>query len=261
MYDLEELHAAHDRLWAAVAARLRRSIPGDVPDALTRSAALLAVWRNPRLLLGQTCGYPLTTVLNREVRLVLTPIYQAPGCAGAWHRSAIVVRADDDVADLNGLRGRRCALNAWDSNTGMNLLRAMVAPLARGQRFFAGITLSGSHRRSLALVADGGADVAAIDCVTLALLTRIDPAMVARTRILGWSPPSPGLPMITSATTDEATIEELRGALAGIIRDPALAETRDTLLLGGYEALPYETYAVIRRFEAEAADLGYPHIA
>ena len=261
MYDFPALHAAHDQLWTAIATRLRPSLGPALPDSLTRTEALLATWQDPRLLLGQTCGYPLTTELGSRVRLVLTPVYDAPGCDGAWHRSALVVRADDDAAKMDDLHGRRCAVNAWDSNTGMNLLRAMVAPLAGGQPFFGGITLSGSHRNSLALVASGEADIAAIDCVSLAHLTRLDPQLAARTRILAWSPPSPGLPMITAAATDDATLEALRTALAEMLGDPALAGLRRTLLLNGYEVLPLEAYAVIPRLEAEAAAQGYPRLA
>ncbi len=261
MYDFEDLHAAHDQLWAAIAARLRTRISGSVPDGLTRTAELLPAWRDPRLLLGQTCGYPLVTELNQTVRLVLTPIYTAPGCDGAWHRSAVIVRADDHFADLEGLRGRRCALNGWDSNTGMNLLRAMVAPLARSDRFFGEIIVSGSHHRSLSLVAAGEADVASIDCVTLAHLTRIDPALTARTRILDWTMPSPGLPMITSATNDDATLEALRAAVTDVFHDSALTETRAVLLLAGYEILTPETYGAISRLQALAAGHGYPCLA
>ncbi len=261
MYDFEDLRAAHDRLWAAIAARLRTQISGFVPEELTRETALLPAWRDSGLLLGQTCGYPLVTALNQTVRLVLTPIYMAPGCDGAWHRSAVIVRADDDVADLEGLRGRRCALNGWDSNTGMNLLRAMIAPIARSGRFFGEIIVSGSHHRSLGMVAAGEADVAAIDCVTLALLTRIDPALRAKIRVLDWTQPSPGLPMITSAMNDDATLEALRGAVIGAFQDPELAETRSTLLIAGYEMLAYEAYRTVARLETVASEHGYPDLA
>ena len=51
----------------------------------------------------------------------------------------------------------------------MNALRAVIAPLAEGGRFFAEIIETGGHAASLDLVAAGGADVAAIDAVSLAL--------------------------------------------------------------------------------------------
>ena len=260
MYDFGALRAAHDQLWAAIASRLRQSISGDVPDTLTRQDELLPLWRNPNLLLGQTCGYPLTTILKQSVRVVLTPIYTAPGCDGAWHRSAIVVRANEQAESLAAFRGRRAAINGWDSNTGMNLLRASVAPLARDGHFFGAISITGSHHASLLQVAAGEADVAAVDCVSLAHLSRIEPHLAAATRILDWTRQSPGLPMITAAATGAATLTPLRAALVEVAEDPALSEARDTLLIGGFEALPYETYRAVTQLEEAAAAQGYPRL-
>ena len=153
-------------------------------------------------------------------------------------------------------------INGRDSNSGMNLLRAAVAPLADASRFFESVAVSGSHRQSLGLVATGVADVAAIDCVSLELLSRIDPALVAATRVLAWSPLSPGLPLVASATTDAASIDALRRALADVAADPALVAVRAELLLDGFEVLPIETYAAIVSFEASAAVAqGYSRLA
>ena len=44
----------------------------------------------------------------------------------------LAVDADITLADL---KGRRCAVNQIDSNSGMNLLRAAIAPLADGTAF------------------------------------------------------------------------------------------------------------------------------
>jgi ABC-type phosphate/phosphonate transport system substrate-binding protein len=260
MYDFPELVPAHDALWAAIADRLRAAGIDTVPETLTRTEDLLSLWRDPGLVLGQTCGYPLMTTLAGRARVVATPIYRAPGCTGAFHRSAIIVAAGNDATDLTALRGRRCAVNGWDSNTGMNLLRAMVAPLAGGSRFFGSIMVSGSHRRSVELIAAGDADLAAIDAVTLALLTRIDPALVAATRLLVWSPSSPCLPMVTAAGTDTRSIEALRRALADIAADPALSPIRDALMLDGFERLGVDAYTPVLGFERRAVSLGYPHL-
>jgi ABC-type phosphate/phosphonate transport system substrate-binding protein len=142
----------------------------------------------------------------------------------------------------------------------MNLLRAMIAPLARGKRFFAKVAISGSHRQSLQMIAAGSADLAAIDCVTWALLHRIEPALVATTRVLAWSAPSPGL-LITSAHTDLLTLAALRAVLDEIANDAALSHLRAELLLSGFKVLPHEDYGRVRSFEADAIALGYPQLA
>ena len=57
----------------------------------------------------------------------------------------------------------------------MSALRALIAPHAASGRFFAEVRVSGAHSASLAMVARGEADVAAIDCVVHALLARHRP--------------------------------------------------------------------------------------
>ena len=165
MYDLPEIRAANEGLWAAIAAQLRQA-GVSAPASLCRPQALARHWSDPALLLSQSCGYPLLR-LPPHVQVVATPRYRAEGCEGAAYRSALIVRVDDPAATLGDLRDRRCAINGTDSNSGMNLLRAAVAPWARGGRFFGRVEVSGSHLESLARVGDGRADIAAIDCVTL----------------------------------------------------------------------------------------------
>jgi ABC-type phosphate/phosphonate transport system substrate-binding protein len=147
-----------------------------------------------------------------------------------------------------------------DSNTGMNLLRAAIAPLAQGKRFFSNVIVSGSHRQSLRLIAAGSADIAAIDCVTLALLQRIEPQRMSLIRVLAWSPAAPGLPLITSARTDAPTLRALRLALDDIANDAALSAVRAELLLQAFESVPLAAYARVQSFETETAALGYPQL-
>jgi ABC-type phosphate/phosphonate transport system substrate-binding protein len=257
MYDPPELQGADDILWAAIRARLEAQ-GLEAPQSLTRGPPLEAIWSDPGLLLAQTCGYPLMTTLQGRVQLVATPRYGAPGCDGPLHRSAVVVRRGDPAATLADLRGRRCALNDPASNTGMNLFRALIAPLAHGEAFFSAVTVTGAHVASAEAVAAGAADVAAIDGVTFALLERLRPAVTRSLRVLAWTPPSPGLPLITAATTDARTLAALRHALADAARDPSLSKTRAELLLEGFDVLPASSYETILDLERSAVDETYP---
>ncbi|WP_428374677.1 phosphate/phosphite/phosphonate ABC transporter substrate-binding protein [Lichenicoccus sp.] len=259
MYDLPELEWATGALAASLLAGLSNAGLGGLPQAREQPDDLPALWRDPSLLLAQTCGYPLATTLRGQVRLVATPCYTAPGCDGPQMCSAIVVRADDPARDLAGLRGRAvCALNGHDSNSGMNLLRAAVAPLAGGERFFRDIVVTGSHAASLGAVQAGQADIAAIDCVTLELLRRVRPAALAGLRVLDWTPSSPGLPLVMARGRDAADRAALRAALDGLLLDPALAGARDALLIERFAFLDEEEYAIIAEMEREAGALGYP---
>ena len=229
------------------------------PDALSRGEDLAAYWTNPALLLGQTCGYPLVTSLAGRVALLATPIYLAEGCEGAFYRSAIVIHARDGAASLADLRGRRCAVNDPASNSGMNVLRAAIAPFASGTaRFFADIVMTGSHAASVAAVAEGGADVAAIDCVTWAHLARFRPETAGKLRVLAWTQATPGLPLITANETSEETCSAILGALQDVAADPALSDTRAALLLGGFARLAPAAYDRILEIEQLAISAGYP---
>jgi ABC-type phosphate/phosphonate transport system substrate-binding protein len=261
MYDLPGTAAALDALWADVAARLRTKGIHDVPDALTRHRQLEGIWRDPNLLLGQTCGYPLRRYLARDVRVVGTPVYDLPGCEGPYHCSFIIVPVGSPHDDLWSLRGSRAAVNGPDSNTGMNLFRAVIAPLADGRPFFAGVALTGAHSGSLSAVASGKADVAAIDCVSFWLISRERPDLADKVRILAATPSSPGLPLVTSSQTSDEDLTTLRGVLDDAARAPGLLGARRKLGVVGFRVLADDAYDIISKYERDAAALGYPLLA
>jgi ABC-type phosphate/phosphonate transport system substrate-binding protein len=260
MYDFPHLQEAHNAFWAAMADRLAAGGLSGVPPRLTLDEGRhLDLLRDPCLLFGQTCEYPLVaSSYGDAVTLVGTPCYSVPGCAGSFYRSVVVVRAEDPVVELAGLRNRRCAINEADSNSGMNLLRAAVAPLSDGTPFFSSVVLSGSHRASVEQVARGHADVAAVDCVSFAHLQRACPADTAKLRVLCLTPASPSLPFITARAGAEGTVEALRLALADVLSDGSLASVREQLFLNGVDFEPDADFTVVRRLERQAIALGYP---
>jgi ABC-type phosphate/phosphonate transport system substrate-binding protein len=257
MYDLPALHEANDALWAALSGRLIEEGVIDTPRRLTRDLTHSEVWRNPLLLFGQGCEYPLAESLADSVRLIGTPRYTAPGCEGARYRSAILVREKDSAETLADLRDRRCAINEPASNSGMNLLRASIAPLANGAKFFSSVQFSGSHLRSVEMVAEGEADVAAVDCVSLAHFKRLFPSVIASVRILAWTPSSPSLPFITAAATSRETLQKLRSSLAAVLADRKLDSVREQLFLNGVDLAPVGGFPEVLRLKRDALDLGY----
>jgi ABC-type phosphate/phosphonate transport system substrate-binding protein len=261
MYDLPELHAATDALWQGLARAFRREGLADVPDALDRRPDFRQVLLSPDLLFTQTCGYPLTHALAGKVTLLATPCYAVDGCAAGDYCSLVLVAADNPAADIAALRGARCAINGTDSQSGYNALRALVAPLAEGGRFFGKVAVSGGHRASIGLVAAGQADVAAVDCVTHALLSRHRPAVLAGTRVLCRTAAAPNLPYVTRLGADADLLARLRGGLQRAMADPALTTVRDSLLLTDIAVLPLAAYDRIAAMETAAIAAGYPAVA
>jgi ABC-type phosphate/phosphonate transport system substrate-binding protein len=260
MYDFPWIAAANDALWGSISARLTEA-GVQSPAKLTRGGDLALLWRHPGLVFGQTCGYPYVTGLKDAVALIATPEYAFPGCDGASHRSFLIRRVNDSRRGLSEFRGATAALNAYDSNTGMNLFRAAIASVARGAPFFRAVIVTASHEASVEAVAAGRADLASIDCVTFALLGRGHPELLERVAIVAESPLSLALPFIASASLGRSTIDAAREALFAALADPNLTEARETLGLKGARAMVPADYDRVIEIERAAAGAGYPLLA
>lgn len=256
-YDLSELRAATDALWARIASELNAGGIAGVPRALDRALHYEDQWDSGSLLLGQACGYDVAIAYTHQLQLVATPCYAIDGCEGPTYRSFVVVRADSAVDSVEALRGSRCLINTPTSHSGMNVLRSLIAPLAHNGRFFSSAIVSGAHETSLELLRAKEADVAAIDCVTYGLLQRARPALLEGTRVIHRTVSVPAPPYVTSASTPAPIVAGLRAAIAKAVADPVISEP---LSIAGIEALTLEDYASIAELEREADALGYAEL-
>lgn len=213
MYDWPEIAGRTDAFWADVASALRAEGIA-APDRLSRADDAAAGWADPALLLGQTCGLPFVSGRCAGAVPVARPVYRAEGCGRGTYRSALVCRAGEK-APIAAFRGRVAAVNEYGSQSGCNALADYVGPL--GDAFFGRVLLTGAHRASALAVADGRADIAAIDAVAWALFAEIEPAAQARLAVLGWTDEAPALPFIT-APAHRALVPALRRALRAAAR-------------------------------------------
>ena len=216
MYDWPEARAQVDTFYGALRAR----VP-ELPATLTRpttEAALHALWRDPALVLGQTCWGPLQAGLSVHVHVLGQPDYSdVPGGQGVRYRSAIVMRTglacavpDHDAACLpQGLAQMRAAINAPDSLSGCIALAQDMGQPDLAHRAL----VTGSHRAALRAVAGAEADFAAIDCRSWAMALAHEPAAQGLV-VVGWTALRPGLPFITSRATPLGLRARLVDALA-----------------------------------------------
>ncbi|MDN0123578.1 PhnD/SsuA/transferrin family substrate-binding protein [Yersinia aleksiciae] len=227
-----------------------------VNQQLVFPSDLLQHWRDPNLLLSQTCGFPLVNLLQQQVQLVGVFSYQSPYCSAEYYRSLVVVRANDDGQTLADFRHRRVAYNSIDSQSGYNALRALITPLAVNGRFFSHGLASGSHYQSIDMIRRQQADIAAIDCVSFALLQRADPSVVAGLKIIAQTEAAPGLPLITSSSTSKEQLARIRQAITDTVNAPEAATAKDKLLIRAFNVLPWSAYNVIKQMQATAFAAG-----
>lgn len=237
MYDAPPLQAPNDALWGAVRDGLRRR-GVSAPDALTRGAAAYwPAWQAPDLVLSQTCGFPYRARLYGKVTLIGTPDHGIEGCAPGHYCSVLVGREDDPRQDLAAFDGATLAYNEAMSQSGW------AAPLAEAAR--AGIRFrvgpeTGFHLGSARAVAEGRADIAALDAVTWAQICSagLNPPGL---REIGRTAPTPALPYIAAAGADAAAtfaaLEEGIGALPG--------DLADRLHLRGLVQIPADAYLAV----------------
>ena len=247
------LDHVHQRLRPWLEAR------GDTLAIVDPETSLQEFWLRDDLLLSQTCGYPLVKALTARVQLVTTPVFTVDGCEGGDYHSVLVTRAAAKVTSLAQCRGLRAAYNTPDSNSGMNLLRSALAPLAGGQPFFASVIETGGHLASLQALQDDRADVAAIDCVSFAFVLDHRPDLALGLVEIGTTRSAPGLPLIASKRVPAEGVEALMSALTdSVAHDRALAKR---LKLDGFVRRPLDDYARILDIEMDAVELGYPRLA
>ncbi len=192
MYDFAQLRAPADRFWASIRDNLRAS-GVDAPDKLERNNPYWEVWESPDLLFSQTCGRPFRLQLADKVSLAGTPDYSLKDCPAGYYRSAFVVRACDDRMMLTDYENTVFAYNENLSQSGW----AAAQCHAKSQGFqFENIWQSGGHAKSTRAVAEGRADIAAIDNMTWELVKRYEDYSL-NLRVVEWTKPTPGLPYIT----------------------------------------------------------------
>lgn len=235
-----------ETLWRHLRDSLRAS-GFEVPEHNGRFASRIEGWLHPELIIGQTCGLPYISRLCDDVELIGTPDYGVEGCAPGFYHSTLVVRATDKRRHLSEFFGGTLALNGTDSQSGYGALMRSAAPLAQNGRFFGRAILTHSHDTSMQLVAQGRADIAAIDSITWRMSQRFDPE-TGGLRSIGTTEPTPGLPFIVAkGKYDSGLFDAARSAIAALPQ-----ETRDVFGLRDVVALRKADYEVIRTNLAQA---------
>ena len=212
MYARQELDQAHGRFWALIRGNLQQKGIHS-PASLSQDAEEFFVWTHPELVLSQTCGMPYRIWLHDKVNLVGTPDYDLEGCPPGYYRSALVVRADDPGTTLRDFESARFAYNQTFSQSGY---AAPYWHLSQQGFWFQHRIQSHGHLLSAKAVAEQRADIAAIDAMSWRLMQQYE-SFTAKLRILEWTEPTPGLPLITAKqNSTEQLFEAVSSAIVNL---------------------------------------------
>ena len=197
MYQRPQLVEAHARYWAMIRKHLS-DVGIDSPEILSQDAEEFFVWTHPDLILSQTCGMPFRTWLHDKVQLVGTPDYGLADCPAGHYRSAIIVRADDVRTKVPAFKDAVFAYNQTFSQSGY---AAPFWHLKPEGFWFEHRLHAEQHLESARAVANGRADIASLDAVTWRNIEMYEP-FASDLRVLDWTKPTPGLPLITALGND-----------------------------------------------------------
>ncbi|RLJ60211.1 phosphonate ABC transporter substrate-binding protein [Litoreibacter meonggei] len=242
MYDRPETAAANDRFWQLI----QDGLDGTRPQQLTRDIPdLMDHWLSPDLILSQTCGFPYRARLAGKVNLVATPVLHLD-CPPGYYYSVIIARRSRAGAILAEFDGATAAYNDPMSQSGWAALyhHMHAAGLSLGP-----ILETGAHRASAIAVAEGRAEIAAIDALTWQMICKWD-SFASALCVIDQTEPTPTLPYISALPLPpETTRRALKHAIA------MLSDTdKATLGLSSVTSLPPQTYLDLPIPPAPAGD-------
>ncbi len=237
MYRRPQLVEAHAQYWSLIRQHLAAA-GTDSPQTLSQDAEEFFVWKHPDLVLSQTCGMPYRTWLQGKVQLVGTPDYGLDGCPAGYYRSAILVRADDARTQISEFKDATFAYNQTFSQSGYAAPFRHVKPLGF---WFENRLHVEQHLESARAVAKGRADIASLDAVTWRNIETYE-EFATELRVLEWTKPTPGLPLITALANDADLIFK---AVKGAIKDLD-AHTKSQLGIEDIIKIPKEDYLRVR---------------
>ncbi len=236
MYARPELRAAHDAFWGLIRDELRaRGVLA--PYALDHTSGVWEAWQSPQLCLSQTCNFPYRARLHGSVTLIGAADYGLEGASPGHYYSQFVVRHEDTAKRPEDFATTRFAYNEGLSQSGWASPQNWAA--AHDFEFPASFA-SGAHLESARAVAEGRADIAAIDAVTWRLIQRYEAFADALTTI-GRTDESPGLSFITRPDQNPAPYFDALNAALAALPDPH----KSALGIQAVVAIPASTYLAI----------------
>ena len=130
-----------------------------------------------------TCGYPFLQHKS-ELSLLGVPVWNGQ----PLYQSYLIAAADDPAQDLGDLRGGTHAFSDPDSNSGFLVTASDLAALGESpETFFSRTIFTFGHRNVVRAVAGGLTRSGSVDGYVWEVLSKVEPELTARTRIIARS--------------------------------------------------------------------------
>ncbi len=233
MYARASNRAAHDALWALIRDSLRDHGVA-APDHLDHDIDHIDGWQRDDLVLSQICNLPYRARFRDQVTLIGAADYDLADCPSGYYRSAFVVRADSQAIAPQDMAKARFVCNDTLSQSGYGAPQLWAEACGFQFRLHG---KTGGHNASIAAIANGKADIAAIDAQSWWIEER-ENALTAKLKVIGYTDVSPGQTFVTRKGEDPAPY------FAAITEAITALPVADALQLNlkGIIALPQEAY-------------------
>lgn len=200
---------------------------------------------------GWICGLPYVWRADRPesgLELLAAPVVRGAAYGGRpVYFSDVLVRSDRPVERLEDLAGRVWAYNEPGSHSGYSVMKARLAELNWGGRFFREAVMSGSHQQSLRMLLDGRADVSAIDTIVMEIELENHPELRGAFRAVERLGPSPIPPLVVRRELSADLKRALKQSVLSMHEDPAGAAVLARGPVDRYVEVRDEDYDPIRR--------------
>lgn len=204
-------------------------------DAITRTLAIPTQFENgvsfddffdDKIAVGYICGLPYSKfadLADPPVELLVAPVLAEDRYMGqAVYFSDVVVPADSPAKTFADLAGSTFTYNERVSYSGYHVMGWHLAQQGHDWNFFGTQTKSGAHVQSLAQVASGQADVAALDSHALSAALHHDPTLMQRIRVIDSIGPSPHPPVVVGRGVSAELKAQLRDFYLTLHTNPTL---------------------------------------
>lgn len=204
-----------------------------------------------RLEFAWICGLPYVAN-SAQLELTAVPLYQRK----PFYRAYLIVPAlDTAITRLTDLRGRVFAYADPDSNSGFLVPRyELVRQGLDPESFFRKTFFTSGHRNAIEAVSVGLADGAYVDGYIWESMSRFNPEITSRTRVVTRSQEFGFPPVVAGPAVSPTLNKRMRDVLIGMGSDSAAASLLDRLNLDGFatgDPAAYQKIANMVRFTRE----------